>query len=89
MKLKLHKEFSVDVQCSAHVKAEADDSKMVEAPSSMRKGVDASRAFVACLKTDRADGLFTTVVCDARCVRSNQRILKNCYFRVTFLLIRD
>ncbi len=77
MKLKLHKEFSVDVQCNAYVKDEATDSKMVEAPSSTRKGVDASRAFVACMKTDRPDGLFTTVVCDARCVRNNQRALKN------------
>ncbi len=64
--VKLHKEFSVDVQCYAHVKDDTD-SEMVEAPSSTRKGVDASSAFVACLKTDREDGLFTTVVCDARC----------------------
>ncbi len=67
MKLKLHKEFSVDVQCYAHVK-DADSEMVEEVQSSTRKGVDASRAFVACLKTDRADGLFTTVVCDARCV---------------------
>lgn len=27
-------------------------------------GVDAAGAFVACLRTDRPDGLMTTVVCD-------------------------
>lgn len=56
---KLHLESGVDVQCPARLELQGEGGG-----GSGGDGVDAASAFLACLRTDRSDGLFTTVVCD-------------------------
>ncbi|CAM9318139.1 unnamed protein product [Scytosiphon promiscuus] len=63
---KLHLESGVDVQCPARLElqGEGGGGGGGESGGSGGVGVDAASAFLACLRTDRSDGLFTTVVCD-------------------------
>lgn len=57
---RLHREFSVDVQCSASLEL----PEGVNSKGGIGSAVDAAGAFLACVRTDRPDGLMTTVVCD-------------------------
>lgn len=50
----------MDVQCSASLEL----SKSVSSKGEVGSAVDAAGAFLACVRTDRPDGLMTTVVCD-------------------------
>lgn len=62
---KLHLESGVDVQCLA--KLELQGATGVQGATGSGGGdvaVDAVSAFLTCLRTDRPDGLMTTVVCD-------------------------
>lgn len=62
----LHLEAIVDVQCPAYVDLSGGDSgdSQVKKKSASSPVVDATSAFIACLRTDRPDGLIPTVVCD-------------------------
>lgn len=59
---KLHLESGVDVQCPA--KLELQGERGGGGGDGDGGAVDAASAFLACLRTDRPDGLITTVVCD-------------------------
>jgi phosphoribosyl-ATP pyrophosphohydrolase/phosphoribosyl-AMP cyclohydrolase/histidinol dehydrogenase len=56
----LHSKYTVNVSCRSHVVMEGSTVEQ-----GGPQGVNAASAFVACLRTDRSDGLYTTVVCDA------------------------
>lgn len=64
---RLHLESLVDVQCPATLDLSGGKSGVVEPDPSgpPLPIVDAASAFIACLRTDRPDGLMPTVVCDA------------------------
>ncbi|CAM9670934.1 unnamed protein product [Discosporangium mesarthrocarpum] len=59
----LHLSHSIDVLCPGFLEVEGSREG---AGGSSVMAVDAVSAFICCLRTDRPDGLFTTVVCDAR-----------------------
>ncbi|CAB1119789.1 unnamed protein product [Ectocarpus sp. CCAP 1310/34] len=63
---KLHHEYGVDVQCPATLSLEGEGGGGAGGGegAGAGAGVDAVSAFLACLRTDRPDGLMTTVVCD-------------------------
>ncbi|CAM9954220.1 unnamed protein product [Ectocarpus sp. 6 AP-2014] len=65
---KLHHEYGVDVQCPATLSLEGEGGggggEGAGAGAGAGAGVDAVSAFLTCLRTDRPDGLMTTVVCD-------------------------
>lgn len=60
---KLHLEFGVDVQSTARLELQGE-GEGGDGGVGVGVGVDAASAFLACLRTDRPDGLWTTVVCD-------------------------
>ncbi|CAM9850023.1 unnamed protein product [Ectocarpus sp. 4 AP-2014] len=66
---KLHHEYGVDVQCPATLSLGGEGGGGAGgggegAGAGAGAGVDAVSAFLTCLRTDRPDGLMTTVVCD-------------------------
>lgn len=68
---KLHKTFGVDAQCIATLDFSTSGAGDGGGGGSGGSGggaggggVDAAEALVACVRTDRPDGLMTTVVCD-------------------------
>ncbi|CAM9400949.1 unnamed protein product [Pylaiella littoralis] len=61
---KLHLGSGVDVQSAARLELQGAREEEEEGGGDGGAGVDAASAFLACLRTDRPDGLLATVVCD-------------------------
>ncbi|CAM9917187.1 unnamed protein product [Choristocarpus tenellus] len=63
----MHLSHSIDILCPATLKVDGlDKGKGTGGDGHDGVGVvDAANALISCLRTDRPDGLFTTVVCDA------------------------